>query len=82
MVGQWRDVALGDLIDIRHGFAFEGKFIHDEPVGDVLLTPGNFAIGGGFKRDRFRYYDGPVDEEYVLQGGDLLVTMTDLSKQS
>ncbi len=81
-VREWCDVTLGDLIDIRHGFAFKGKFIHDETQGDVLLTPGNFAIGGGFKRDRFKYYDGPVEEEYVLQEGDLLVTMTDLSKQS
>ena len=81
-VREWCDVTLGDLIDIRHGFAFKGKFIHDEPQRDLLLTPGNFAIGGGFKRDRFKYYDGPVEEEYVLQEGDLLVTMTDLSKQS
>ena len=78
----WCDVTLGDLVDIRHGFAFKGEFIHDGPQGDLLLTPGNFAIGGGFKRDKFKYYDGPVEEEYVLQEGDLLVTMTDLSKQS
>ena len=26
--------------------------------GDVLLTPGNFATGGGFKADKFKYYDG------------------------
>ena len=79
---EWRDVTLGDLIDIRHGFAFKGKFIHVEHKGNRLLTPGNFAIGGGFKRDKFKYYDGPVDEEYILQEGDLVVTMTDLSKQS
>ena len=78
----WRDVTLGGLIDIKHGFAFKGKFIHDEPRGDLLLTPGNFAIGGGFKQDKFKYYDGPFEEEYVLEEGDLLVTMTDLSKQS
>ncbi len=53
-----------------------------EPHGDVLLTPGNFAIGGGFKGDKFKYYDGPVPEEFVLREGDLLVTMTDLSKQA
>ena len=82
VVGGWRDVTLGDLIEIRHGFAFKGKFIHDGPQGDLLLTPGNFAIGGGFKRDKFKYYDGPIEEEYILQEGDLLVTMTDLSKQS
>ncbi len=79
---EWCDVSLGDLIDIRHGYAFKGKFIHDQPQGDRLLTPGNFAIGGGFKRSKFKYYDGPVEEAYILQEGDLVVTMTDLSKQS
>ena len=79
---EWREVALGDLIEIKHGFAFKGAGIHDEPRGDILLTPGNFAIGGGFKADRFKYYDGHVPDEFVLNEGDLLVTMTDLSKQS
>ena len=78
----WREVTLGDLVEIKHGYAFKGKFIQNEPQKDILLTPGNFAIGGGFKGDRFKYYDGPVEEEYVLQEGDLIVTMTDLSKQS
>ena len=78
----WREVTLGNLIDIRHGFAFKGHSIHDESQGDVLLTPGNFAIGGGFKGDNFKYYDGPILEEFVLSEGDLLVSMTDLSKQS
>ena len=79
---EWREVALGDLIEIKHGFAFKGAGIHDEPRGEILLTPGNFAIGGGFKADRFKYYDGHVPDEFVLNEGDLLVTMTDLSKQS
>ena len=80
--GEWREVTLSDLIDIKHGFAFKGSSIHDDPQGDILLTPGNFAIGGGFKGDKFKYYDGPIPEEFVLGEGDLLVSMTDLSKQS
>ena len=82
MAGEWRYTTLGDLIDIKHGFAFEGRFIHEEPRGDVLLTPGNFALRGGFKGDKFKYHEGPISEEFVLRKGDLLVTMTDLSKQS
>ena len=78
----WHDVHLGDLIEIKHGFAFKGFFFRNEPYGDVLLTPGNFAVGGGFKDDKVKYYDGPVPEDFVLHEGDLLVTMTDLSKQS
>ena len=82
MSEQWREMTLGNLIDIKHGFAFKGDSIQEEPKGDVLLTPGNFAISGGFKSDKFKYYDGPIPEEFVLQEGDLIVTMTDLSKQS
>jgi type I restriction enzyme, S subunit len=82
MAGEWSRCSLADLIDVKHGFAFEGEFIYDEARGDVLLTPGNFAIGGGFKGDKFKYYDGPVPDDFVLNVGDLLVTMTDLSKQS
>ena len=79
---EWRSATLGDLIEIKHGFAFKGHSINEKQCGDVLLTPGNFAMGGGFKNDKFKYYDGSVLEEFVLHEGDLLVTMTDLSKQS
>ena len=82
MASEWRVTSLGDLIDIKHGFAFKGQSIREEPRGDVLLTPGNFAVGGGFKGQKFKYYDGLVPEEFVLRKGDLIVTMTDLSKQS
>ncbi len=82
MAGEWEMDSLGELIDVKHGFAFKGEHIHDEPIGDVLLSPGNFALGGGFKDDKLKYYDGPVPKEFVLRDGDLLVTMTDLSKQA
>src|SRR5712692_8191626 len=76
----WTLTMLGDLVEIKHGFAFDGEYFRDEPPGDVLLTPGNFAIGGGFKDNKFKYYAGPVPEDFLLGEGDLLVTMTDLSK--
>ena len=78
----WSDVKLSEIIDVKHGFAFPGKKIRENPPGDILLTPGNFAVGGGFKGDKYKYFDGQVPEEYVLHEGDLIVTMTDLSKQA
>jgi type I restriction enzyme S subunit len=80
MAGEWRLTSLIDLIEVKHGFAFLGEFFRDEQPGDVLLTPGNFKIGGGFKADKLKYYGGPVLDEFVLAEDDLLVTMTDLSK--
>jgi type I restriction enzyme S subunit len=82
MASEWQPTVLGEVAEIKHGFAFDGDFITDEPFGNILLTPGNFAVGGGFKGDKFKYYTGPVPDEFVLDEGDLLVTMTDLSKLS
>ncbi len=82
MAGEWEEISLAAVMDVKHGFAFPGEYIRDEPSGDILLTPGNFAIGGGFKGDKLKYFDGEVPVDYVLSEGDLVVTMTDLSKQA
>ena len=71
---------LGKYIRVKHGFAFKGVHFTEEVRSDVLLTPANFAIGGGFQDARLKYYAGPVSDGYVLQPGDLVITMTDLSK--
>ena len=71
---------LGDYISIKHGYAFKGDFISTENNGIVLVTPGNFAIGGGFKENKCKYFTNEYPQEYVLKPNDLIVTMTDLSK--
>ena len=71
---------LGDVAEIKHGYAFKGEYFCDEPTDYLLLTPGNFAIGGGFQ-EKPKYYNGSIPENYVLAKDDLIVTMTDLSKQ-
>ena len=71
---------LGEFIRVKHGFAFKGVHFTDEAKTDVVLTPVNFAIGGGFQDTKLRYYEGPVPHDFVLQPGDLVITMTDLSK--
>ncbi len=82
MPGDWREVALGDLFKVKHGFAFKGEYFTDEPQPTALVTPGNFAIGGGFQDEKPKYYRGPVPDDYALKPGQIVVTMTDLSKQS
>ncbi|MFM2612984.1 restriction endonuclease subunit S [Vibrio campbellii] len=82
MSSNWPLHSLSDFINVKHGFAFKGEFFKVEHTTDLLVTPGNFAIGGGFKSDKFKFYKGPVPEDYVLSEGELIVTMTDLSKQA
>lgn len=78
----WKEFCLNDIIHIKHGYAFKGEYFSDEVTNDILLTPGNFKIGGGFKGDKLKYYNGPISKDYLLKPGDIIVTMTDLSKQA
>lgn len=79
---RWKEHKLGDFIDIKHGFAFKGKFISTELTNNILVTPGNFHIGGGFKQDKFKYYNGDYPDEYILSEGNVVITMTDLSQET
>ncbi len=76
----WTKISLRENIDVKHGYAFKGEYFTDNENDNVLLTPGNFNIGGGFKSDKFKFYNGEVPGEYVLSEGDIIITMTDLSK--
>lgn len=78
---KWQEVKLEELISIKHGYAFKGNDIITEDNGIVLVTPGNFAIGGGFQKVKCKFFKGEYPKDYVLKKNDLIVTMTDLSKE-
>jgi len=82
MASEWQKCTLGDIVKIKHGYAFKGEYFATTPTKTILVTPGNFAIGGGFQIKSLKYYQGPVPVDYVLHPGQLVVTMTDLSKES
>ncbi len=77
----WKVMTLEKLIDIKHGFAFKGEYFTDVNNSNYVLTPGNFAIGGGFKEGKPKYYTGVYPKSYIIQPGEMVITMTDLSKQ-
>lgn len=82
-MSEWKEYRLGDFLKVKHGYAFKGENIVTEETPNILVTPGNFNIGGGFKSDKFKYYKGnEFPKEYILTSGDIVVTMTDLSKDS
>lgn len=80
MSSEWSEVQLSDLVTVKHGFAFKGEHFSDVPTRYQLVTPGNFAIGGGFQLGKGKFYSGPIPQDYILRKGDIVVTMTDLSK--
>ena len=75
----WGWARLGHIVSIKHGFAFRSEWFTSEETRFVLTTPGNFYETGGF-RDRgskTKYYEGPVDPEFIFSAGDLIIPMTE-----
>ena len=69
---------LGDALSIKHGFAFKSTYFADEG-SYLVLTPGNFYEGGGFRLrpGKDRAYVGDLPEDYILEEGDLIIAMTE-----
>ena len=82
MDSEWKSTSLGEVFEVKHGFAFKGEYFSDKPTKKLLLTPGNFSTSGGFQNTKPKYYDGPIPQDYILSPGQIVVTMTDLSKES
>ena len=75
----WEKTKLEELINIKHGFAFKWEYISDSDNWKVLLTPWNFLIWWWWKEWKKRY-TWEIPSDYILKAWDLIVTMTDLSK--
>jgi type I restriction enzyme, S subunit len=72
---------LGNLIGLKHGYAFSSEFFSDKETEKILLTPGNFHVDGTlYFGKNTKYYLGETSSEFHLQNGDLLIVMTDLTK--
>lgn len=76
----WQVKKLGEIFEVKHGFAFKGENFSEDISLPIVVTPGNFAIGGGYKEAKPKNYVGEYPAEYQFGPGDFMVTMTDLSK--
>jgi type I restriction enzyme S subunit len=78
----WEVKKLGEVVSIKHGFAFKGEYFTQNKNENVLLTPGNFKKEGGIKFDwgKQKFYTGEYPSEYILKKWDLLLAMTDLTQ--
>ena len=79
----WAVKSLGDIFSIKHGYGFEGQFFSSENNQHIVVTPGNFKLEGGFQKQKQPiYYTGTYPDEFKLKPNNLIIMMTDLSKNS
>ena len=71
-------VKIGDILTIKHGWAFKGEFFAND--GDlIVVTPGNFHDKGGFKqiKGKEKFYTDTFPQDYLLSKNDLIIAMTE-----
>ncbi|MFB2891298.1 restriction endonuclease subunit S [Aeromonas veronii] len=75
----WKWCRVGDLLSLKNGYAFKSNYFVDVKTPYVLTTPGNFYEEGGFKHRgiRTKYYNGPLNPEFILSSGDFIIPMTE-----
>jgi len=72
-------VRLGELAQIKHGWAFKSDhFTDDSTDKPIVVGIGNFKYEGGFRFDttKVKRYKGDFPTDYILKEGDMLLVMT------
>jgi len=78
----WEVRQLGDILKVKHGYAFKGEYFTTDKNKNLLLTPGNFEMQGGIKFNwgKQKYYLGEFPNDYILKRGSLIIALTDLTQ--
>lgn len=79
-MSDWETLVLRDAMRVKHGYAFPGAGFGADASRPQVLTPGNFALQGGFQHAKPKSFTGQFPPEFLLEPGCVVVTMTDLSR--
>lgn len=75
----WREVRLGDLLKVEHGYAFKSAHFTEPGRDDpIVVGIGNFKYTGGFRFDdtAIKGYSVEYPERFDLTAGDIVLVMT------
>jgi type I restriction enzyme, S subunit len=68
--GEWKVVRLGDLLRFQVGFPFSSTFFNRKGIGVRLIKNRDLKSD-----DQVFHYDGAYDSAYLVEDGDVLVSM-------
>jgi len=79
-MSEWKDRTLGDLSTQRKGINYKSEDYGDEHSGHPFITIKCFVKGGGYEPTGIKFYDGFSTKADHLSPGDLLFSVTDLTR--
>ncbi|MFZ0827138.1 MAG: restriction endonuclease subunit S [Verrucomicrobiia bacterium] len=79
MSTSWQQIALGDVLEVKHGWPFKSELFSETLTGKpIVVAVGNFQYTGGFRFDATttKEYLGEYPRQYELKPRDILLVMT------
>lgn len=77
--GHELQTCLADVATITKGVSYTSSQLRE--TGRIMVNLRNVAKGGGFRPEGNKFFEGEAQDVRVLQGGELLIAYTDLTKE-
>lgn len=79
-MSEWVECELAYLCEQRKGINYKSEYYCDEDAGYPFLTIKSFDKGGGYDPTGIKYFNGPFTLQDRLFEGDILISVTDLTR--
>jgi restriction endonuclease S subunit len=79
-MSEWKTTTLGHLSTQRKGINYKSDDYGDEHSGHPFITIKCFVKGGGYQPTGIKFYDGFSTKADQLAAGDILFSITDLTR--
>ena len=76
----WKDCELGEHIEFQRGISYKSTDIKDDGVPFINLN--SFLLTGQFKLSGTKYFNGNFKQESKLNVGDLVIAITDVTRNA
>ena len=71
-MSEWKEVRLGDIVTVKSGYAYKGKYISNKGK-NILLGMGCVSYNDKFLYSGARTYDEDCDKRYCAKAGDIVL---------
>lgn len=76
----WKACELGDVISFKRGISYQSSDIQESGIPFINLN--SFSLGGQFKPEGTKYFNGKFKPDSQLRAGDLVVAITDVTRNA
>tara|TARA_R110002073_G_scaffold11861_1_gene53256 strand:- start:29980 stop:31320 length:1341 start_codon:yes stop_codon:yes gene_type:complete len=79
-MSEWSELQLGELATFKKGITYTSSDYGSEDSGRPFITIKCFIKGGGYERAGLKYINGNFSKEDRLLAGDVIFSVTDLTR--